>query len=40
MEVLTAFVRENAPVKKEEKSTNKKPLIDEFLNTQNKKELE
>jgi hypothetical protein len=38
MEVLTAFVRENAPIKKEEKSQNKKPLIDDFLNTQNKKE--
>ena len=40
MEVLTAFVRENAPIKKEEKSQNKKPLIDDFLNTQNKKEIE
>ncbi|MBD2627294.1 pentapeptide repeat-containing protein [Anabaena variabilis FACHB-164] len=40
MEVLTAFVRENAPIKKEEKSQKKKPLIDEFLNTQNKKEIE
>ncbi|MTJ12641.1 pentapeptide repeat-containing protein [Anabaena sp. UHCC 0187] len=40
MEVLTAFVRENAPVKKEEKSQNKKPLIDNFLNTQNKKDIE
>jgi hypothetical protein len=38
MEVLTAFVRENAPVKKEEKSQNKKSFIDDFLNTQNKKE--
>jgi uncharacterized protein YjbI with pentapeptide repeats len=40
MEVLTAFVRENAPVKKEEKSQDKKPLIHEFLNTQNKKKIE
>jgi uncharacterized protein YjbI with pentapeptide repeats len=40
MEVLTAFVRENAPIKKEDKSQNKKSFIDEFLNTQNKKETE
>lgn len=40
MEVLTAFVRENAPVKKEDKSQNKKSFIDEFLNTQNNKETE
>jgi len=40
MEVITAFVRENAPVKKEDKSQNKKSFIDEFLNTQNNKETE
>ncbi|NET00535.1 MAG: hypothetical protein F6K61_08145 [Sphaerospermopsis sp. SIO1G1] len=34
MEVLTAFVRENAPIKKEEKPQSKKPLVDEWLNVQ------
>jgi uncharacterized protein YjbI with pentapeptide repeats len=40
MEVLTAFVRENAPIKKEEKPQSKKPLVDEWLNVQKEKEIE
>jgi len=40
MEVLTAFVRENAPIKKEDKPQNKKSLVDEWLNVQKEKEIE
>ncbi|MEA5578354.1 pentapeptide repeat-containing protein [Anabaena sp. UHCC 0451] len=40
MELLTAFVRENAPIKKEEKPQNKKPLVDEWSNVQKEKEIE
>jgi hypothetical protein len=39
MEVLTAFVRENTPVKKYEKSQDKKPLIDYWINIQQEEEI-
>ncbi|WP_168652641.1 MULTISPECIES: pentapeptide repeat-containing protein [unclassified Dolichospermum] len=40
MEVLTAFVRQNAPIKQEEKSQDKKLLIAELLSVQKTKDIQ